>query len=320
MPHAITFQSVNDVKVVEFELDPINEGQSIVFVEHSVISPGTELRCLAGKQPNTVEWGFVPGYTCAGYLENGKRVFCTGTQSISLPRMWGGHVSHAIVKTSDLIDVPDNVDTVTAPIARLAAIALRGVNVSQPQPGERVVVIGLGVIGQLSSRLFALQGADVIAFDTDPKRVEIANLAGVKAFLVEGPLVEAVKAQMPQGAEIAVEATGVPAIASMMHQLLAPLPWGDSGINGRKVVFQASYPTEIALNYQDFFSYESNLFFPRDCRPADIRYCLELLGAGKLIARDLISEVLSVSEAASAYAKLINRVPGYLTAAFAYQH
>jgi 2-desacetyl-2-hydroxyethyl bacteriochlorophyllide A dehydrogenase len=313
---AVVFESVNTVKTVEFTLDALAEGEMLVEVAHSVISPGTELRCLAGKQPGAAEWGFVPGYTCAGYDETGTAFFCSGTKHLSLPRMWGGHVSHAIVDKSSVVKLPDGLSTSVAPVARLAAIALRGVITSQPSQGESVAVVGLGMIGQLSARLFKQAGASVIAFDTDPHRVRIAKQAGIEAVLIQGEVADAAKQARPELFTTVVEATGVQAVVSGLHRLMTPLQWGDSELKGRKLVVQASYPETFALPYQEYFGFEANIFMPRDCRPADIRHCMSLMGSGELQVDDLVSEVLPASDAHVAYGKLVDREPGYTTAAF----
>jgi 2-desacetyl-2-hydroxyethyl bacteriochlorophyllide A dehydrogenase len=307
---------VDTVQTVDFELSSVETDEVLVQVAHSVISPGTELRCLAGKQPGSAPWGFVPGYACAGTLEDGRRVFCGGTHKIDLPKMWGGHVSHAILHKSQVYDIPDNVSTVEAPVAKLAAISLRGVLVSKPEQGEKVAVVGLGMIGQLSTRQFKAAGADVYAFDTDATRVELAKHAGINAFLIEGELADFAKSINPDLFGIVVEATGVPAVLAGLYKLLMPLPWGDSGKEGPKVVIQASYPETFILPYQEYFTYETTFFMPRDNRPADIRYCLQLMSEGKLQVRDLVSEVLPASRASDAYQKLVNREQGYTTAAF----
>jgi 2-desacetyl-2-hydroxyethyl bacteriochlorophyllide A dehydrogenase len=312
---AVIFEGRHQVNTVAFELGDLKDGEFLVEVAHSVISPGTELRCLDGKQPGATGWGFIPGYACAGHLPDGTAVFSQGTKRGSLPRMWGGHVSHAAVDAVGIYPLPEGLSTIEAPVAKLAAIASRGVLLSAPGQGQPVAVIGLGMIGQLSARLFKQAGADVVAFDTDASRVKIAREAGIDAVKIEAPLREHALSERPELFEIVVEATGVPSVLSDLHQVLSPIPWGDYSGPRRQIVIQASYPETFSIPYQEFFMYEANLLIPRDSRPADTRRCLELMGSGELNVKNLISEVVPASNARIAYQKLLSRESGYTTAA-----
>ena len=62
--------------------------------------------------------------------------------------------------------------------ARVGAVALNAVLASSACVGETVVVFGLGVIGLLTTQLLVSQGVDVIAIDTVPHRLELAEKFG----------------------------------------------------------------------------------------------------------------------------------------------
>ncbi len=62
----------------------------------------------------------------------------------------------------------------------LGAIAAHGVRVGEVQAGCVVVVIGLGLVGQLAAQLATAAGARVIGADTDPRRVKLANALGAR--------------------------------------------------------------------------------------------------------------------------------------------
>ena len=65
--------------------------------------------------------------------------------------------------------------------ATIGAIALQGVRRAAPQLGERVCVIGLGLIGQITVQLLKAAGCHVIGLDLDPARVERALALGLDA-------------------------------------------------------------------------------------------------------------------------------------------
>ncbi len=121
------------------------------------------------------------GYSAAGLVVEvgeevtefraGDRVACAGT----------GYAAHAellSVPKNLCVRLPDGVDFESAAFATLGAIALQGVRLAEPTLGESVVVIGLGLIGQLAAQLLRANGCRVFGVDLDPSRVELAKRLG----------------------------------------------------------------------------------------------------------------------------------------------
>ena len=105
----------------------------------------------------------------------GDRVACGG----------GGFATHAevvAVPRNLVAAVPDGVPLESAAYATVGAIALHGVRRAEAQLGERVGVIGLGLVGQLAVRILAAAGCTVIGIDLDPNAVELAASVGATAF------------------------------------------------------------------------------------------------------------------------------------------
>ena len=69
------------------------------------------------------------------------------------------------------------VDLATASLFHMAGVSRHGVRLTKVEPGELVVVIGLGMIGQMSAQAARRVGARVIATDLIPLRVELAGEA-----------------------------------------------------------------------------------------------------------------------------------------------
>lgn len=74
--------------------------------------------------------------------------------------------------------MPDDVAFEDAAFSTLGAIALNAVRISQVGVGDRVAVIGLGLVGQLATQLASIQGASVVAVDLRPERIELARQLG----------------------------------------------------------------------------------------------------------------------------------------------
>jgi 2-desacetyl-2-hydroxyethyl bacteriochlorophyllide A dehydrogenase len=322
---AILFTKVNEVGVGDVEVPAPEAGEVLIETRYTCISPGTELRCLAGLQEGTPGWPFIPGYALVGTvvergrdatLPVGTRVLCGGTNRSSVGQLWGGHVGMAVESERYVHPIPEEVDQVEAAVARLAAIAHHGVSVSRPQPQEQVAVVGLGIIGQLSARLHGLSGARVVAADLSPERVETARRAGIEAFVPQGSLAESFREYFPWGADLVVDSTGVPAVLPDSIRIARDQAYDDSLTPGARLLIQGSYPADFTVPYMTAFRKELSLLLPRDRQPRDMRAALELIRDGKLQVRDLVSEVRPRDEAPAAYAGLRAGSDGLLTVAF----
>src|ERR1044072_2012072 len=129
------------------------------------------------------------GYSAAGVVVEvgegvnefraGDRVACAGT----------GYAAHAgllSVPQNLCVRLPDSVDFESGAFATLGAIALQGVRLAEPTLGESVVVIGLGLIGQLAAQLLKANGCRVFGVDLDSSRVELARRLGADDGCVAG--------------------------------------------------------------------------------------------------------------------------------------
>jgi predicted dehydrogenase/threonine dehydrogenase-like Zn-dependent dehydrogenase len=127
------------------------------------------------------------GYSAAGIVsavaedvtefQIGDRVACAGV----------GFASHAEVLSVPknlCVHLPDGVSFESGAYGTLGAIALQGVRLAQPTLGESVVVIGLGLVGQLTVQLLKANGCRVFGLDLDQSRVSLALEMGADKGLV----------------------------------------------------------------------------------------------------------------------------------------
>jgi len=124
------------------------------------------------------------GYSAAGTVleagegvtefHQGDRVACAGV----------GYASHAevlAVPKNLCVRLPAAVSFDAAAFSTLGAIALQGVRLTEPTMGEAVVVIGLGLIGQLAVQLLKANGCRVFGIDVDEKKIELAQRFGAES-------------------------------------------------------------------------------------------------------------------------------------------
>ena len=321
---ALCFTGVDRVELAETNIPDPGPSELVVAAAYSAISPGTELRCLSGRQHGGA-FPFIPGYSLVGHvaargrdvkLTEGTPVFCRGTERASHSLLWGAHMAHALCDASRVFPVPPGVDLLEASLAKLSAIAYRGVRVADTRPHEEVAVVGLGAIGQLAARLHAIAGARVVAGDLEPTRVQLARAAGLEALVPADGLASAFARYQPKGADVVVDATGAPAVLAQSIQLAKAKPWDDAATTPTRLVIQGSYVENVAFSYREAFARELIVHFPRDNQAGDIAVALRLLAEGRLKARDLISTVAEPARAPEIYAALRAARPGLITAVF----
>ena len=128
--------------------------------------------------------GWNIGYSAAGEviaagegvtdLAAGDLVACAGAG-------YANHADYVSVPRNLVCRVPDGCALEAAATATVGAIAMQGVRRARLEFGERVAILGLGLIGQITMELVRAAGCTVIGMDLDAGRVAKARAAGLEA-------------------------------------------------------------------------------------------------------------------------------------------
>ncbi len=94
----------------------------------------------------------------------------------------GHHAEFVCVPKNLVAKIPDNVSYDEASFTVIGSIGLQGIRLLNPTLGEKVVVVGLGLIGLITAQLLLANGCQVIGLDFDQQKVDLANQMGVNAF------------------------------------------------------------------------------------------------------------------------------------------
>lgn len=107
-----------------------------------------------------------------GAIKPGDRVACAGQD-------YASHSEIVAIPQNLVAKIPDNVSYEEAAFTTLGAIALQGIRQAEPRLGEKVCVIGLGLLGHLTGQLLKANGCDVLGIDLSDRLINLANKISV---------------------------------------------------------------------------------------------------------------------------------------------
>lgn len=180
------FATINGKGIISVKEGPIPEpsnGELLIEAYASVISPGTELGGVKSRRKNPNPSGSARpfGYQNAGVvIKKGEDCdeFEIGDRVAGMGGGYALHSDYACVPKNLCVPIPDEVTYKEAAFNHLAATALHAIRRGEIQISENVVVVGLGIVGQLCCQFARISGAHVMGVDRLPKRLEIASEAG----------------------------------------------------------------------------------------------------------------------------------------------
>ncbi|HVU14142.1 MAG TPA: bi-domain-containing oxidoreductase, partial [Phototrophicaceae bacterium] len=350
-----------ELNVAEVPAPTGRSGQLLIATRRSLVSAGTERMLVEFAQANLVQKalaqpervrqvmdkmrtdGVLPtmeavfakldeplplGYCNAGVVVevgSGVEGFAVGDRVVSN----GPHAEIVSVSKNLCARIPDAVDDDSAAFTVLAAVGLEGIRLAAPTLGERVVVVGLGLIGLLTVQMLIANGCQVLGIDFDEHKLALARHYGAQtANLSVG--VDPVAAGMAFSQGRGVDAVLVTASSKsddIIHQAAQM-----SRKRGRIILVGV---VGLSLSRADF--YEKELTFQVSCSYGPGRYddayeqggsdypfgfvrwteqrnfeaVLGLMVSGKLDLSKLISTRIAQSDAPSAY-RLLTDSPGTL--------
>lgn len=348
------------IQVVDVPEPAASRGMVVVRNRCSVISPGTERNAVAAARnsylktararPDLVRRvldsvkreGLLAtyrkvqsklgepqalGYSSAGVVQAvgaeaddlfrvGDRVACAGA----------GYASHAevIAVPSNLVaKIPEGVPFESAAFATMGAIAMHGVRQAEPRLGERIAVIGCGILGLITVQILRAAGARVAAFDLSPELVALAREHGAHAGIA-GDTDDQVQTALAWTGGVGVDAAVVTAASSSDAPMVAAagmcrdrgrvvavglVPYGIP----REIAFTKEIELRIARSYgpgrYDPRFEEQGVDYPigyvRWTETRNLESFLELLGDGSVRMEPLITHRYDLDDAIGGYDALM---------------
>ncbi len=205
---------------VELRREPVRKPgphDVLIRTHTTLISTGTEGICLGRKfAPGTgwdgwVKYPFYPGYSGVGtVLEVGEAVTNYKVGQRVAARI--NHRQYGTLPEHEVFPLPEELSDAAGSWVAFATIVQGGTRRPSIVMGEAVVVIGLGMLGQLAVQFARADGAgEIIAIDTASRRLEMAANHGATHTLACG--VQEAKERVLEitgghGAEVVFDVTG----------------------------------------------------------------------------------------------------------------
>ncbi len=325
---AVVFRGPGDLRVEETPLPPPRAGEMLLRITACGLCPGEVMDWyMARKAPvplghepvgEVIEVGpgvaFRPGervfvhhhapcLACRA-CRRGDHVHCTtwGPRRLIPGGLATFAVAAAPAPATDTLRLPPGLSDEIATFIEPLACVLKSVRRARIRPGDRVLVLGLGVMGLLHLLVLrrTTEASQVIAADRMAERVAFARTGGpgfadVAVDTAKTPLADAVAdATGGEGADVVIVGPGTVDALEAGRLALAP--------GGTLVVFTPTPPDEIwPLRPHDLFFRETTVVPSYSSGPDDTREALRLLEEGLPVA-PLITHRLSLEDAASGYA------------------
>lgn len=317
---AALFYQPNDVRYEETALPALQPGDMLVRVE-TALTCGTDVKCYRRGHPVLLKHFPSPfGHEFAGTVVSttdgvrfraGDRVvvansapcyqcfFCNRGQTNlceHLDLLNGAYAEYirvpARIARHNAYLLPEGLPFEIAAFCEPLAVCLYGLDQSPLQPGDRVAVMGLGPIGQLMVRLARLKGAHVTALARNPDKLALAQRFGLANEMIN--LTQASPAEIRQatpdgrGFDLVIEAIGRPETWTTAIDLVR---------KGGTVNLFGGCPagSTLTLDTRRLHYDEVRLVSPFHHTPRHFRQALELLSAGHLDPRPLLTDTMPMS-------------------------
>jgi len=324
---AVVIRGNGAVELETQEIPQMVPNSVLVKIHALLISPGTETWMIDQRRKNPVEGDVVPGYSCAGEiidicgdgrgLKIGQRVGC----------MTGGHVSHAVVPVNLAVPLPDEVSYEEGCFLSLAATALQGVRRTEVKLGEYGTVLGQGIVGNLAAQLFRVSGARVLAWEGVDLRLDIAKKCGIDTVNISGCDAEEYTKQWakPYGLDFSLIAFGGNAqkafdsihrcmkVSADGHEMGRIVLVGGCSIEFKGGVWSGNLDVRASsrtgAGYHDKaweLGAEYPAVFVQFTSQRNAQELVRLIQEKRVLIKPLITGVMPMTQAAQAYAKLMD--------------
>ncbi len=300
---------------------PMRAGHAIVKIRKICIC-GTDLHAFEGTQPffhyprilghelsgELMDFDDAPGFqrgeavTFLPYLNCGNCIACRAGKTnccVNL-QVCGVHIDGGMVDyysiPSRLLVHSNDLDLTELAMVEPLAIGAHGIRRAEVQSGEFVLVMGAGPIGLATMEFAKVKGAEIMAMDLNPHRLEFCkNILGISNIInaANPDIIEQISdithGNMPT---VVIDASGNrKAIHSGLNYLA----------HGGRYILIGLQKEEIMFSHPDFHRKEATLMSSRNATRDDFEYVIKNLVNRKINPRSFITNRVKFIDAAAGF-------------------
>lgn len=310
--NAILFEEAKKAIYSTVEIPDPGSRDLVIKAEYSGVSMGTEIWFYSGRRTGDIKFPAVPGYQTVGIVQSvgsevkgykpGDRVFVAkGKLTEKSKRNWfGSHMQTLIADYESVLRIEEGIDAKEAVFSAMPAVSMRGLGYIKSNPGDKVVVLGQGMIGQMTAQIARIHGLHVMATDNLPLRVDISekHSSNRAAVASQTNILEWVNEQTDgKGADIVIDTTGSSAIFQHCVELVR---------HQGQIVMQGWYLDPISVDFHLTHLKEPTVYYPCGFYPDAQMQALSWLKEGKLKIDPLITHAFHPNQCQEAYDLMLN--------------
>jgi len=308
---AMVLRAPRELHLAEVERPALGHNQVLVRVTHSGVC-GTDLHIYEGAIP--VRHPLIMGHEMIGVVEAGAdATLPAGTRVIVDPALYcgmclncragqtnlcpngslvgrdsdGGFADYLVAPRSHVYPLPESIPSNVAPLLQVATTCMHGHHLIKGFPGQSVVVVGLGVAGQIHVQIAKAWGAHpVIGITRSAYKRKLAEELGADLTVSSGAdAIKAVKeAAGGNGADFVIECTGIPsALADSINM---------ARLGGTLLLFGITSAKQAELPFYQLYYKELNIVNTRAAKSEDYPTTIDLAASGALKLKPLVTHVI----------------------------
>ena len=318
----IVFTKPNTAELLENEIKQVSGTLVKVKTQFSTVSCGTERANIIGD-PNvsasnsaSVVFPRISGYCSSGIVEEVGESVTSVKPGDRVAMYWSTHSEYNVLEEGNIIKIEDdNLSMQEAAVAFITTFPMAAIRKTRLEFGESVLIMGLGLLGQLGVKLARVAGAvPIVAVDPVKERREEAlkNGADFTFDPFEEGFADKVKEVTNGGANVCIEVTGVGSGLDGALDCMARF--------GRVALLGCTRSSDFTIDYyrkvhgpgitligahtiaRPEIESHPGWFTHRD----DIKAVLKLMSGGRLDIKGMIKETHKPEQCTEVYTRLVN--------------
>lgn len=276
-----------------------------------------------------------PGYSCSGIVVGageGVTGFRIGDRVAAAGQDKASHAELVNVPVNLVCALPTPLTFEEGAFVALGAVALHGVRTASPAIGETVAVMGLGLLGQLTVRILAAQGCEVIGIDPVDARRQAASVSGVKTCAPEDAALEINQATGGRGADSVIVCASSQSGEVLSNAATMARDRGGITVVGavpitapREILYRKELTLKVSRSYgpgrYDSAYEDRGIDYPdsyvRWTENRNMQAFLQLVASQSVNVRPLITHRFPIEHSATAY-RMVESAPNALGIVFEY--